>query len=177
MKIKPIRLVLLVVLVFSIGSAVCPPASTIAVMKVTSPGFAEAGPYDSGKIKPGKVFVLENGRRIKICLANVELKSYLSVDALGAQKLKPGEFALILNLSNGASPVVAGTYSPKAGYGEPFWATAEILTGSGKAGTFFSIAANEGHVRLLEFSAARACGSFDLSGYSGQVKGEFLIVR
>ncbi len=177
MKIKSIIFVLPVLLVFSVGSAVCPPLSKIAVMNVTSPGFAEAGPYEIGKIKPGKVFVLDGGKRIKVCLANVELKSYLSVDALAAQKLKPGEFVLILNLSNGPSPVVAGTYSPKAGFGKPFWATAEVLTGAGKAGTFFSIGTQGGTVELIEFSQGKACGTFNLTGAAGQLQGQFSVVR
>ncbi len=159
------------------GSADCPPTSKIVMLKVTSPGFSEAGPYDPGKIKPGKVFVLDGGKRIKVCLASFDLKNYLSVDVLGAQKPKPCDFVLILDLSNGPIPVVPGTYSPKAGYGKPYWATAEVLTGAGKAGTFFSIGASAGTVELLELSSSKACGTFDLTGAAGRVQGQFTIVR
>lgn len=177
-----VRMAILSLAAFSIlfafaDGAGCPPASKIEIMKVTSPNYAEAGPYDIGKIKSVKVFVLDNGKRVKVCLANIELKSYLSVDAIGAKKLNASEFVLILNLSNGPNAVAAGTYSPKAGYGKPFWATAEVLTGSGKAGTFFSIGAGDGTVNLIEFSNAKACGVFDVTGAAGQVKGTFNIVR
>lgn len=161
---------------FSQG-ADCPSADKIEIMNVTTPAFAEAGPYDISKIKSAKVFVLDNGKRIKVCLANIELKSYLSVDAVGAKKLSAGEFVLILNLSNGPNEVVAGTYSPKAGYGKPFWATAEVLTGSGKSGMFFSIGASDGTANLIEFSKNKACGTFDITGAAGQVKGTFNISR
>lgn len=155
-------------------SASCPPTSKITEMTSTLPGFKEAGPYDIKKIKSAKAFVIDGGKRIKLCLSNMDLKSYLSVDALAAKApKKKGDFALIIQFSNGKDPVVAGKYSPKAGYGKPFWVTAEILTSAGKAGTFVSIGAQDGIAEIYEIKGNKMCGKFALTGSGGKASGEF----
>ncbi len=152
----------------------CPSVSKISEMTSSLPGFKEAGPYDLKKIKSVRAFAIDGGKRIKLCLSNMDLKSYLSLDALAAQApKKKGDFALIVQFNNGKDPVVAGKYSPKAGYGKPFWVTAEILTSAGKAGTFVSIGAQDGTAEIFEIKGNKMCGKFALSGPVGKASGVF----
>lgn len=156
------------------AGAGCPASTKITKMNATLQGFKEGGPYDVGKIRSVKAFVLDGGKKMKICISNMDLTSYLNVDALGAKPPKhKGDFALILQLSNGSNLVVAGKYSPRAGYGKPFWATAEVLTSAGKAGTFVSIGASDGVAEIVEIGGGRVCGKFNLTGTSGSASGEF----
>ena len=79
---------------FADGAA-CPPSNKVELMKATTPGYADAGPYDISKVKSAKVFVLDNGQiwrqadGFRLPNAKVGATVELKRGALGSYRLVP----------------------------------------------------------------------------------------
>ncbi|MCK7474303.1 MAG: hypothetical protein MZV49_13690 [Rhodopseudomonas palustris] len=72
-----------------------------------------------------------------------------------------GQFILQVTFSNGAG-IGPGKYDPAAGYGKPFWASAEIKVPLGEQGTIVMLGVGEGTAEIVAMSGSMVCGRFRL---------------
>jgi hypothetical protein len=82
---------------------------------------------------------------------------------------KKGQFILQLNFSNGADAVKPGTYNPDAGYGKPFWVSAEVKVMVGAKGTIAMLGARTGTAEIIKMSETMVCGRFHLQAKVGEI--------
>ncbi|MCP5108621.1 MAG: hypothetical protein GY950_34870, partial [bacterium] len=71
-----------------------------------------------------------------------------------------------------------GKYSPAAGYGKPFWVTAEVKLFKGEKGVIVSLGVREGTATIIKMTEDSICGTFDVktkagSSLKGTLSGKF----
>lgn len=149
----------------------CPQTNLIQSMLCTDASpFQEVSPLVFGQIRSAGAMRSKDGKKVEIFLSNgnfsVEQMSNGYVLPLKNKK----EFILVITFLNGSNPVAAGTYSPSAGYGKPFWSFAEVRVLSGPQGTNVSFGVREGSARIIEVKPDRICGTFQMQRkHLGQV--------
>ncbi|MCP5107609.1 MAG: hypothetical protein GY950_29750, partial [bacterium] len=65
--------------------------------------------------------------------------------------------------------------NPAAGYGKPFWVTAEVKVHKGEKNVIVSLGVLQGSAEIVEMKGDTMCGSFSLKNKKGDsaVSGEF----
>ncbi len=131
------------------------------------PGFKDVEPLDFKSIRSAAALRSKDGKQVAVFLSN----GNFTVDQMANEYVLPlkskKEFILVLTFHNGTNPAVDGTYSPKAGYGKPFWSSVVVRILSGPKGTNASLGANEGTCTIKGISGGRVTGSFQVKTRNG----------
>lgn len=149
--------------------AEAPTGNSIKVLSnIYDPGFKDVAPLDFTKIRSAAALRSKDGRKVEVFFSNGDF----SVDQMANEYVLPlkskKEFILALTFHNGSNPAVDGTYSPKAGYGRPFWSTVVVRILSGPKGTNASLGANEGTCTIKGIPGGRVTGSFQVKSRNGE---------
>lgn len=175
---KTILLTMLTLLlfVFNIGlEGDCPKANKITKMISGMDSFKAVQPLDFSKIVSAGALANKAGTKVQVCLSN----SNFTIPQLASDFVVPikekNQFIAVINFSNGSKPLSAGKYSPAAGYGKPFWVTAEVKVHKGEKNVILSLGVVEGTAQIVEITGDRICGSFNLKNKKGDsgISGEF----
>jgi len=165
---------------FSIVGEECPAESVIEKMTTTMKSFQEVAPLDFSTIHSSGALMKKDGSKISVCLSNGEgfTIQQLANDFVLPLKSKKEFIAQIVFSMGREKKITAGEYSPQAGYGKPFWVFAEVKVAVGEKGTVVSLGIREGTARIIEITADRICGTFDLRSKTGsalksEIKGTF----
>jgi len=151
---------------------VCPAAAPVdnavtAMTCVDNPSFQQVQPLDFSKIVSAGALSSRGGQKIEVFLSN----GSFTVDQMANEYVLPlknkSEFILVVTFLNANQPVVDGTYSPKAGYGKPFWCYAGARVLSGPNGTNASFSVNDGQAVLAGVKSGKISGTFDLNRKNG----------
>lgn len=166
---RTIAITLVSLLLFPATSiAEAPAGSSIKSLSNTfGPGFKDVEPLDLKSIRSAAALRSRDGRQVQVFLSNGDF----TVDQMANEYVLPlkskKEFILVLTFHNGTNPTVDGTYSPKAGYGKPFWSSVVVRILSGPKGTNASLGANEGTCTIKGISGGRVTGSFQVKTRNG----------
>lgn len=168
MRALAIALPALLLLLPKTSIAEAPAGNSIKVLSNTyDPGFKEASPLDLKDIRSAAALRSKDGKQVQVFLSN----GNFTVDQMTNEYVLPlkskKEFILVLTFHNGTNPAVDGTYSPKAGYGKPFWSSVVVRILSGPKGTNASLGANEGTCSIKGVSGGRVTGSFQVKSRNG----------
>jgi len=158
-------------------AADCPKTNVIAKMSSAMQAFKDAQPLDRSALKACGAQLSKDGKELRVCLANGDFTVEDMANSFVLPLKQKGQFILQVNFSNGAG-IVPGKYDPAAGYGKPFWATAEVKVAVGEKGTIVMLGVTEGTAEIIAMSGSMVCGRFHLKTPSGQaqpseVAGEF----
>lgn len=157
----------------------CPGSSALAEMTSDNATFMAAQPFDLSRIKSAGALLKKNGTQLGVYLSNGEF----SVEQMASSFVVPikenGVFIVAINFSNGPDPIAPGVYSPTAGFGKPFWATAEVKVAREEKGAIVSLGVREGTAEIVRITENSVCGRFALrllkkdGQVSGAISGEF----
>jgi hypothetical protein len=155
----------------------CPKANVIAKMVSAMQLFRDALPLDRSTLKACGAELSKDGKELRVCLANGDFAIAEMANSFVLPLKHKGQFILQITFSNGAG-IVPGTYDPAAGYGKPFWASAEVKVAIGDKGTIVMLGAGEGTAEIIAMSGSTVCGRFRLKTPAGhpqpsEVAGEF----
>jgi len=155
----------------------CPKANVITKMVSAMQAFRDAQPLDRTRLKACGAQLSKDGKELRVCLANGDFAVADMANSFVLPLEQKGQFILQVNFSNGAG-IVPGKYDPAAGYGKPFWASAEIKVPLGKQGTIVMLGVGEGTAEIVAMSGSMVCGRFRLKTPAGhpqpsEVAGEF----
>lgn len=158
-------------------SAGCPQANVIAKMVSAMQAFRDAQPLDRTRLNACGAQLSKDGKELRVCLANGDFAIADMANSFVLPLKHKGQFILQVNFSNAAG-IVPGIYDPAAGYGKPFWASAEVKVAIGDKGTIVMLGAGEGTAEIIAISGATVCGRFRLKTAAGhpqpsEVAGEF----
>jgi hypothetical protein len=162
----------------SVATADCPKGNVVTKMTSAMKAYLEAQPLDRSSLKKGGALLSKDGKNLSVCLANADFGKEEMANSFVLPLKNKGEFILQVNFSNGSVPVTAGKYDPAAGYGKPFWVSAEIKVLVGEKGTIVMLGVDEGMAEIIAMSANNVCGRFHLqtkagSPFSSEIAGEF----
>ena len=155
--------------------AVCPKANKIAKMTSAMASYKAVQPLDFSKITSAGALADKAGTKLKVCLSNGTFGTEQMANSFVVPIKKKSEFIAVLNFSNARQPITAGKYSPAAGYGKPFWVTAEVKVYNGDKGVIVSLGVVEGTAEILEMTETTICGTFNVKNKKGDaaMAGEF----
>jgi len=129
--------------------------------------FQEVSPLAIGTIRSAGAKRSKDGKKIEVYLSNGDF----TVESMSSDMVLPlknkKDFILVVTFMNGSNPVVDGTYTPKAGYGKPFWSFAAVRVLSGPKGTTLSFGSNEGKSTISGISTGKISGTFLLQRKNG----------
>ncbi len=161
---------------FSITAAAdCPEKSVIKNLSSDMDSFKAVAPLDFSRLKSTGAQLRSQGKRLLVLLSNGSFSTAQMADSFVLPIRNKSEFILALNFSNGPDPISPGTYTPAAGYGKPFWVTAEVKLYKPEKGVIVSLGVVEGSAVITRLDKNRVCGSFDLKNRQGTsfASGEF----
>lgn len=169
---KRIILTIITILIFlaaslSVSAADCPKDNVIKKMTSGMQAVKDAQPLKFSTVKSAGAEVSKNGKKLKVSLSNGDFTAAQMANSFVVPLKNKGEFILTLNFSNGADPVKAGKYDPAAGYGKPFWVTAEIKVLKGPKGTIAMLSVAEGSAEIIQMTDKTICGTFHLKTKAG----------
>jgi hypothetical protein len=152
--------------------AACPEGNSVEEL---SSNLADFPTIDFGTVAVSGARERSGGTKLYVYLSNTDF----SLGQMSSSMVSPikdqSQGVLILKLANGQEQVAPGDYSPAAGYGKPFFASAELrrMKSDGQAmDLVFNL--DEGTTRIEALAGGRACGTFDLSGIEEtRIKGSF----
>jgi hypothetical protein len=149
----------------------CPQTNLIQSMICTDmPAYKEVSPLVYTQIRSAGAMRSKDGKKIEVFLSNGNFSVEQMANGYVLPLKNKKEFILVIAFLNGNNPVAAGTYSPAAGYGKPFWSFAEVRVLSGPQGTNVSFGVREGSARIIEMKPDRICGTFQMQRkHLGQV--------
>jgi len=155
----------------------CPKTNVIAKMVSAMQAFRDAQPLDRTLLKACGAELSKDGKELRVCLANGDFAVADMANSFVLPLKQKGQFILQINFANGAG-IVPGIYDPAAGYGKPFWASAEVKVAIGDKGTIVMLGVGEGTAEIIAMSGSTACGRFRLKTVAGhpqpsEVAGEF----
>jgi hypothetical protein len=150
-------------------AADCPPGNVITKMTSSMKAFQDALPLDYSTLKTGGAQLANKGKELHICLSNEVFPIAAMANSFVLPLTKKGQFILQLNFSNGAEAVKPGIYNPDAGYGKPFWVSAEIKVMVGEKGTIAMLGARLGTAEIVKMTETMVCGRFRLQAKAGEV--------
>jgi hypothetical protein len=165
------------VISLSATGADCPKANVIMKMASAMQAFKDAQPLDRSFLKACGALLSKDGKELRVCLANGDFAVADMANSFVLPLKQKGQFILQVNFSNGAG-IVPGKYNPAAGYGKPFWVTAEVKVPLGEKGTIVMLGVTEGTAEIITVSDSMVCGRFRLKTPAGhpqpsEVAGEF----
>lgn len=161
---------------FSTSAGVdCPEKTVIKAMSSEMDSFSAVAPLDFSQLKSAGALLRSQGKRLAVLLSNGSFSTAQMADSFVLPIKKKSEFILAINFSNGPDLISPGTYTPAAGYGKPFWVTAEIKLYKAEKGVIVSLGVAEGSAVITLLDESRVCGSFDLKNRQGTsfASGEF----
>ncbi|MBK8598960.1 MAG: hypothetical protein IPN83_26025 [Holophagales bacterium] len=166
---RTLTIALLGLLLFPTTSlAEAPAGSSIKVLSNGfDPGFKEVSPLDLRSIRSAAALRSKDGKQVQVFLSNGDFTADQMANEYVLPLKSKKEFILVLTFHNGTNPAVDGTYSPKAGYGKPFWSSVVVRILSGPKGTNASLGANEGTCTIKGISGGRVTGSFQVKTRNG----------
>jgi len=169
---KKIFLAALMVILFfgvSVYSEDCPLENKIEKMITTMSSFAAVSPLDFSKINSAGARMKKDGTKMSVCLSNIKglTINQLANDFVLPIKSKDEFIAQIVFSMGKKNKIVAGDYSPKAGYGKPFWVFAEVKVHKGEKGAVVSLGIREGSAKIIKITQDRVCGTFNLKSKPG----------
>jgi hypothetical protein len=166
---RTLAIALLGLLLFPTTSiAEAPAGNSIKVLSNSyDPGFKDVSPLDLKSIRSAAALRSKDGKQIQVFLSNGDFTADQMANEYVLPLKNKKEFILVLTFHNGPNPAVNGTYSPKAGYGKPFWSSVVVRILSGPKGTNASLGANEGTCTLTGISGERVTGSFQVKSRNG----------
>ena len=155
----------------------CPKANVITKMASAMQAFKDAQPLDRSLLKACGALLSKDGKELRVCLANGDFAIADMANSFVLPLKQKGQFILQVTFSNGAG-IVPGKYDPAAGYGKPFWVTAEVKVAIGEKGTIVMLGVEEGTAEIVSMSGAMVCGRFHLKTPVGhpqpsELAGEF----
>jgi hypothetical protein len=158
-------------------AADCPKANVITKMDSAMQAFRDAQPLDRSSLKTGGALLSKDGKELRVCLANGDFAVADMANSFMLPLKQKGQFILQINFSNDGG-IVPGKYDPAAGYGKPFWVTAEVKVPVGEKGTIVMLGVGEGTAEIIAMSGSLVCGRFRLKTPAGhaqpsEVAGEF----
>jgi hypothetical protein len=166
--------------VVSVYGEDCPLENKIEKMNTTMSSFAAVSPLDFSKINSAGARMKKDGSKLSVCLSNIKglTISQLANDFVLPIKSRNEFIAQIVFSMGNKNKIVAGDYSPKAGYGKPFWVFAEVKVHKGEKGAVVSLGIREGSARIIKITQDRVCGIFNLKSKPGsrlksEIKGTF----
>jgi hypothetical protein len=158
----------------------CPAENKIEKMTTTMSSFVAVSPLDFSKINSAGAKMKKDGSKLYVCLSNMKglTISQLANDFVLPIKSKDEFIAQIVFSMGKQDKIVAGDYSPKAGYGKPFWVFAEVKVHKGEKGAVVSLGIREGSAKIIQITKDRVCGTFHLKSKTGsrlksEIKGTF----
>lgn len=149
-------------------AAVCPPGNAIKKMSSTMAAFKEAQPLNPAVLKACGALLSKDGKKLQVCLSNGDFAIPAMADSFVLPLKSKGQFILQLNFSNGNDPMKPGKFTPAAGYGKPFWVTAEVKVFVGAKGTIVMLGVGEGTAEIVSLNDTTVCGTFHLKTKAGQ---------
>lgn len=175
---KTILLTVLTLVFFFCGTGLdagCPRANKITKMISGMESFKAVQPLDFSKIVSGGALSNKAGTKLQVCLSNGTFKTAQMAGSFVVPIKKKSEFIVVLNFSNARKPITAGKYSASAGYGKPYWVTAEVKVHKGEKGVIVSFGVVEGTAEIVEITETNVCGTFSLKNKKGDsaIAGEF----
>jgi hypothetical protein len=153
----------------SVHSGDCPSGNKIDKMTTTMPSFVAVSPLDYSKINSAGAKMKKDGTKLTVCLSNMKglTISQLANDFVLPIKSKNEFIAQIVFAMGKKDKIAAGDYSPKAGYGKPFWVFAEVKVHKGEKGAVVSLGIREGSAKIIKITKDRVCGTFNLKSKPG----------
>jgi len=148
----------------------CPAGSRITNLKSSMSSIKAVWPINYRNLKSTGAWSTRNGSRLAVCLSNGNYQ----INKMGSTFVSPikdrSKFIAVIQFSNGKNPVVAGNYSPSAGYNQPFWVFAEVKVFKGERGVTVSLGVRKGTATITKITNNRVCGTFNLQNKSGTSK-------
>lgn len=156
----------------------CPESSTITEMVSSSATVKAMEPFDFSKIKSSGALLMKNGTKLGVYLSNGDFTIKQMSNSFIVPVKEKGVFIVAINFTNAKEPITPGTYSAAAGYGKPFWVTAEIKVAREEKGAIVSLGVREGTACIIKITDSSICGTFDLKlkkkdAISSAISGEF----
>ena len=148
----------------------CPSGNVIVKMDCEMPSYKAVAPLDYSVIRSAGAMSRKEGKKLEVLLSNGDFTIQQMSGSFVVPIKKKSEFIMVIQFSNGPDKVVAGTYSPQAGYGKPFWVFAEVKLHKGEKGVIVSLGVREGTAEIVEISDERVCGTFDLRSKTGSAR-------
>ncbi len=175
---KTILIVTLTVAFFfsSIGlEAGCLKDNKITKLTSTMASFKAVQPLDFSKIVSAGAYSNKAGTKLQVCMSNADFPVDKMANSFVVPIKEKSQWIAVLNFSNARKPIVAGKYSASAGYGKPFWVTAEVKVHKGEKNTIVSLGVVEGIAEIIEITDSKICGTFNLKNKKGDsgIVGEF----
>jgi len=155
----------------------CPDKSTVKSITSTDPEFKAAAPNISA-VKSSKAIIKNGGKEVKVFLSNGAFSAKQMDNDMVLPLKNKGEAIVAIKFTNASNKVAAGDYKPSAGYGKPFFASADVMVkGTKPAGTVITFVAggssDQGTATITEITDKKVCGKFDMKGGLGSLSGEF----
>lgn len=155
----------------------CPDKSTVKAISSNDPEF-KAGQPNLTSVKSSKAMIKNGGKEVKVFLSNGSFTAKQMDNDMVLPIKKKGEGVVILKFTNASNKVAAGEYKPSAGYGKPFFVSADVMVkGTKPAGTVITFVAggssDKGSATITEITDKKVCGKFDMTGGLGSLSGEF----
>jgi len=140
----------------------CPENSAITEMISSSSTVKAMEPFDFAMIKSGGALLKENGTKLGVYLSNGDFTIKQMSSSFLVPVKEKGIFITAINFTNARKAIETGTYSAAAGYGKPFWVTAEIKVAREEKGAIVSLGVREGTATIIKITETSICGTFDL---------------
>ena len=166
------RMILSVLMTYCLCAAVCAPGiypeescpenSAITEMISSSATVKAMEPFDFSKIKSSGALLMKNGTKLGVYLSNGDFTIKQMSNSFIVPVKEKGVFIVAINFTNARKEIAAGTYSAAAGYGKPFWVTAEIKVAREEKGAIVSLGVREGTATIIKITESSICGTFDL---------------
>jgi len=158
----------------------CPRENFIEKMNTTMKSFHEVAPLDFSTIHSSGALLKKDGSKISVCLSNgagFTIQQLANNFVIPLKNKKEFIAQIVFSMGRGKQ-IIAGEYSPQAGYGKPFWVFADVKVAVGEKGTVVSLGIREGTARIVKMTEDRICGTFDLRSKAGsalksEIKGTF----
>jgi hypothetical protein len=167
---KKLLIALLCVLLVPVYAGAAAPAKGNSIKTLVCSdmkSFQEVSPLTFGTIRSAGAKRSKDGKKIEVYLSNGDF----TVESMSSDMVLPlknkKDFILVVTFMNGSKPVVDGTYSPKAGYGKPFWSYVALRVLSGPKGTTLSFGSTEGTSTISGISSGKISGTFLLQRKNG----------
>jgi len=156
----------------------CPQTNKITKMTSQMESFQAVQPLDFTNLKSVGALAKRQDQKIEVYLSNGTFTINQMSSSFIVPIKKKDEFIAVIHFSNGNQAVTPGTYTPKAGFGKPLWAFAEVKLYKPEKGVIVSLGVKEGTARIISLTEDRICGVFDLyspkdSHFFGEISGEF----
>ena len=156
----------------------CPESSSLTEMISSSSTVKAMGPFDLSMIKSGGAMLKKNGTLLDVYLSNGDFSITQMANNFVVPVKEKGVFIAAINFANAREPIVPGIYSAAAGYGKPFWVTAEIKVAREEKGAIVSLGVREGTAIITKITESMVCGTFDLKlmkkdAISNAISGQF----